>query len=181
MKVQFILNQLDKTVSVYLEERFFRCLPKGSIRQSFEKEMQQEELEAYLDGLEKKLAEAYLARILAQKGYLSWQLMQKLQKRGFSEKTSRAVVEKGLRLGWLDDQQFLQNTIFKEKGKGYGRRAVFFKLRQLNFKEGEIQKALELFYPREEEKQNLALFKQKKGAKNPAFWLRRGFSCVFDR
>lgn len=177
MKAQIVVNQRDKKVSLFIENKFYKHLPKSLVSRTINlEELSLEAILNYVNNLENKKAENYLVWLLSKKNYLKSQLLRKLKIRGFKEELVLQLIEKYSALGFLDDSAFLKGIIGREKRKGYGRRAVAFKLRSLGFESHAVQQVLDRLYSPEEEKQVLRQMQAKKGLKTLAFWLRRGFS-----
>lgn len=80
-------------------------------------------------GLEKKVIEAGVLRLLSKKGYFSGELHKKLKTRKFSEEAITHIIEKCERLGYLDDELQKERVIQLEKQKGKGPRYIAQKLK----------------------------------------------------
>lgn len=80
--------------------------------------------------IEERVGKRYALYLLSRKAMLSTDLEGKLTAKGISEKTARHIVEYCKDKGFLDDAQEIERMIAKEQRKGYGARAIQFKLRQ---------------------------------------------------
>ncbi len=74
----------------------------------------------WLGQVEMKLAKAKAYRLLAMRSYPSTLLLQKLEKTGYSKRTSAKIVEELKELGYLQDEDYWTHLILKEFKRGYG-------------------------------------------------------------
>ena len=77
-----------------------------------------------------RAALAAAQRILAARDHSVAELARKLKRRGFAEDVVGAVMDECLRLGYLDDRRWMDQTIDRLKRKGCGSRRIRVELAQ---------------------------------------------------
>lgn len=104
--------------------------------------------------------------LLSRKNYHSALLLKKLIDKGASEATAQAVIKDCIRLGFINDD----DAILKELKKGWGPRAIEFRLR---LKRGEARRVIS----REMQKQQISEMKAKAKNREKVFrnLQRKGF------
>lgn len=86
-------------------------------------------LEAF-PAIEARVGKRYALYLLSRRAMLSSDLESKLVAKGISEKAAQGIVEYCKEKGFLDDTQEIARIVAKEQRKGFGARAIQFKLRQ---------------------------------------------------
>lgn len=133
---------------------------------------------------EKQRAKNYALRLLSVRSYSSYELQDKMRRKGYSE----AVIEEWLvwlkRVDLLQDEALLHALIRKELRKGYGPRAMQWKLKKKGFSLEQITQAIQESAPRSFQIEQILQYFEKKGDVKTAVsqLIRRGFdsSLVFE-
>ena len=130
-----------------------------------------EEIEPWLFKEEKRLAKEYTYRLLNMRSYSKKLLRQKLEKKGFSEQVSIALISEIDRLGFFPEKELAEAIIRRKIQQGYGPSYIRQYLREkgLDSTLAEIdeEKALQKWVPK---------FKGKDKQKVISFLMRKGFS-----
>lgn len=136
--------------------------------------------EEAFDALERKLANQYAIKCLARKQYLSHELKQKLSDLLVSEQTISHLLQQYREFGYINDPEWIQQFIKKQRIRGYGPQAIQSKLRQkgvslAQIPQGDpIQQIQKILSAPKFQARNLSLPKEKQ--RTIAFLIRRGFS-----
>ncbi len=75
------------------------------------------------------MGKRYALYLLSKRGYLSSDLMAKLEAKGISSEIAKGIICFCLEKGFLDDAQQIARLVAKELRKAQSAKAVFFKLR----------------------------------------------------
>ncbi|MBF8263995.1 MAG: regulatory protein RecX [Parachlamydiales bacterium] len=142
------------------------------------------ELEEWLAKQEEKMAKNAAAKLLSGRNYPSQILYRKLVEKGFSEACARGTVEWAVRLGYVQDTEYLYAALRREISTGHGPKAAMWKLRSKEFSQEAISEAAQQIMPRDVQIECIrALLTKKKFSqessqrqKTIAALLRRGFS-----
>lgn len=135
--------------------------------------------------MENEKAKQYVLRLLTQRNYSSWQLRSKLLKKGFSDTVADEQLEWLRRVDLIRDDLLLSDAIERDLKKGYGPRAILWRLSAKGFPKKVVSRALEQGAPRAVQIQKIAEWSaKKKGDKRKiaSDLIRRGFDpgVVFD-
>lgn len=87
---------------------------------------------------EREKAKQYALRLLTQRSYSSNQLRSKMREKGYSEEVISEWIEWLCRVDLLQDEVLLTSLIERELKRGYGPRAIAWKLRAKGFSSDEI-------------------------------------------
>ena len=123
------------------------------------------------------MIEKIALRLLSLKSYSTYELKKKLLRKGFSSEEIDPVLEKYLRLGYLNDSDLTERRIEAFKRKGYGPYWIAAKLKTLGLSQGLKASS----YSQEEQKAVIQkvlktpLFAKKEKNKQIAALQRRGF------
>ena len=98
---------------------------------------------------------------------------------GIEMETARAISAEFVEKGLIDDADWLQGFILREKRRGASPRAVAEKLKFKGLAAPSIQESIKKIYPSAEEVLSLLIKKKQKGRERPqliAYLARKGFS-----
>ncbi len=133
-----------------------------------------DEIDAWLEKEEYKLAKAYAYRLLNQRSYSKKALQQKLQLKGFSKEQSTKVIGEIDKLGYLPDADLAASIVRSKLRQGYGPFYIKKVLKEkgldaypITIDETALKAALQKWD---------AKLKSKEKPKAIAFLLRKGFS-----
>ncbi len=133
---------------------------------------------------EREKAKQYALRLLAARSYSSHQLRAKMLVRGYSEAIVSEWIEWLQRVDLLHDDLVLDSAIQRELKKGYGPKAIVWKLRQKNFPQEAIVEALSRIAPPNVQKETIRAWAGRKcdSRRAASALIARGFdsSLVFD-
>jgi len=99
-------------------------------------------LEQWLTEQELKLARQKALRLLGARNYCGLFLFRKLKEGGYSASICTDVVEEMKRLGYVQDQEFLDHAIAREFAKGYGPRFIEQKLKSKGLSSQEVRRSI---------------------------------------
>jgi regulatory protein len=133
---------------------------------------------------EKAKAKRYALRLLTARSYSSHQLRAKMLAKGYSEEIIAEWIEWLKSVELLHDDLVLESAIQRELRKGYGPKAIIWKLRQKHFPHEEIVQTLARIASPEVQKETMRAWASRKNDRRKAAsdLIRRGFdsSLVFD-
>jgi SOS response regulatory protein OraA/RecX len=78
---------------------------------------------------ENRRAREKLIRMLSRKHYFSYEIQEKLLKQGLPIEAVEAALQLGKKLGLIDDERYRQQFIEQQARKGFGPRAIAYKLK----------------------------------------------------
>lgn len=146
-----------------------------------------EELEEVLENIAKSYAKKYSIFLLARKAYPSWIICEKIIAEGVDEKIAIAVCAEYLQKGYLNDAQYIEDKIVHNFAKGWGPRAIYQKLLDIQCPKELIEKNIERFLPEKMQKEKIIELIEKKCAKKSKqqivdYLLRKGFisNVIFE-
>ncbi|MCE5318937.1 MAG: recombination regulator RecX [Parachlamydia sp.] len=87
-------------------------------------------------------ARKLLLKKLGMRSYTTIEMWRWLKEKGVLEKDIGALLEECKKLGYLNDQQWLESFVRTQRARRYGQRTIALKLMQKGFSEREISKAL---------------------------------------
>src|SRR5690554_354050 len=91
---------------------------------------------------EREKAKQYALRLLSMRSYASHQLRSKMREKGFSEEIVSEWIEWLKRVDLLQDDALVVSLIERELKRGYGPKAILWKLRGKGFSAEESLRAL---------------------------------------
>lgn len=115
----FWKGTLWKEVRKHLFFKMVSSLPKNLEEKAFFLRFQEEE---------ERLARSYAIRLLSQRSLLSKVLEEKLRLQGISEPVIQKVSSLCQQKGYINDSQEIKRLAAKEAKKGFGKKAILFKL-----------------------------------------------------
>lgn len=133
---------------------------------------------------EREKAKQYALRLLSCRAYSSERLRLKMLQKGYSEEIVDFWIEWLKRVDLLKDDLLLSSLIEKELKRGYGPKAIPWKLRGKGFSLEEITRAMAKSVSMTRQKEAICAWAKKKGgdARKLAFDLiRRGFDADLVR
>ncbi len=120
-------------------------------------------------------AKQYALRLLSLRSYSSHQLRAKMLKRGFSEEVVSKWIAWLCSVNLLQDDLLLTSLVEREMKRGYGPKAILWKLRNKGFSSEEIARAIPTL---EAQKEAIRAWSKKRGKdmrKCASDLIRRGF------
>ncbi len=127
---------------------------------------------------EREKAKQYALRLLARKSYSSNQLRSKLKEKGYSEEIVSEWIEWLIRVELLQDDLLLSSLIERELNRGYGPRAIAWKLRSKGYFSEDITKSIAKSISLEKQREAIRIWAGKKKGeirKKVTDLIRRGF------
>lgn len=129
---------------------------------------------------EREKAKQYALRLLSARPYASHRLRTKMLEKGYSEEIVSEWIEWLKRVDLLQDDALLASLVERELKRGYGPRAIQWKLRGRGFSSEEIIRALAKSAPVERQREAVQTWARKKGGDLRARTnelVRRGFDA----
>jgi regulatory protein len=102
------------------------------------------------------------ARILAHRDHSKYELMQKLQQRGFAAKIVDTVIARCEDFGYIDDRRTARVYVLQLKRKCFGRRYIRLALKKKRLIDSAIEEILVENYPEEDEYEHAGRLLEKK-------------------
>ncbi len=156
---------------VIVQEVRFPC-PIKNLERSFSS---LEEIFAWLEKTEEKLAKAAAYRFLSRRSFSKETLFQKLREKKFSHPLCRKVVEEMEKMGIVSDADFGEAVLRQKMGQGYGPQYIERYFKQLGLDPKLVREKMDEKAQRELVQKWMLKLRDKEKSKKIAFLLRRGF------
>ena len=114
---------------------------------------------------EAKLARLAAYRMIAMRNYPGAVVLKKLQEKRFSESVSQAIVDELKRAGYIQDGEWIEQTILREFRKGSGPRFIEMKLRSKGIAFAQVRKLISPDMQREKIREIFKKFPKEKAAR----------------
>lgn len=131
-----------------------------------------EQIKLWLKEIEAKLARLTAYRLIAMRNYPGAVVLRKLQEKGYSESVSQTIVEELKRAGYIQDGEWIEQTVLREFRKGCGPRLIEMKLRSKGIASAQVRKLISPEMQREKIREILKKFPKEKASR---MLQRKGF------
>jgi len=128
----------ESAVKMHMEIVLFYGIKKKS-------QIEQEKWQTILEENSIKLARSYALNILTASFKTEKEIRNKLRAKKFTTKTIENLIEELKYLSLINDKQFAKDYIMDLIRKGFGKKAIFFKLKQKGISENIIEEMLDIY------------------------------------
>lgn len=129
---------LIKEAASFLFKRALKAKPQFSSK---------EELQVWIQEVEKKSALSYALFLLARRSYYSEALREKLRSQGISSAIISSLLEEMKQLGYLQDEEYLSAWVKAEIRKGRSSLMIRARAKQKGFASESVSRLLEKLFP----------------------------------